>query len=246
MALNLSRQLKRSDLKASHKPEKRPCNCHAINKNFSVLEQGDRIQPTDGYQSLYSQDTFIDRSTIFQPRCTTDDDMLDSLSSGISDQSMLAHIEQYATSTAQDQDYGMDSGIGSHADVGSRHMHAAIELPHLLELTDAALRTWICDNPIRPSAGIRLLTASHGPKLSQISPTLFSPGYLSVCYRSTLKRTLSSWSLAEFLGAGDLPTDALRFDHCVHHECPVKSSVILQSAKKAFKIGITSTVAPGC
>ena len=49
-----------------------------------------------------------------------------------------------------------------------------------LKLFDASLRYMICDKTIRTSPGIKLSERSHGPKLAEICPGLFSPGYLQV------------------------------------------------------------------
>lgn len=106
--------------------------------------------------------------------------MLDDFSSGILDRLTLPQVETDATSTFQGQDYAMGPRANNHVDLESHYTLADVELHPLLELTDAALRTLISVDPVRTSAGIRLLAALPGPKLAQISPALFSPGYLTV------------------------------------------------------------------
>lgn len=49
-----------------------------------------------------------------------------------------------------------------------------------LKLFDASLRYMICDKTVRTSPGVRLQDRSTGPKLAEICPALFSPGYLQV------------------------------------------------------------------
>jgi len=49
-----------------------------------------------------------------------------------------------------------------------------------LGLFDASIRYMICDRTFRISAGIKLQDRSAGPKLAEICPVLFSPGYLQV------------------------------------------------------------------
>ena len=57
---------------------------------------------------------------------------------------------------------------------------AGLDLSTLVELIDIALRTLICDYKITVPSGIKWSSRSVGPKLSNIAPALFSPGYLAV------------------------------------------------------------------
>lgn len=201
MTLNLSRYCLRPKLETLLKTEKSPpCSYLAVNGHFSDPQQGDPIQSMDGHQRLCSHDVDMDRWSLSQPSCPTDDGMLEFLSSGVSDHPILLRMERDYSSSTQDQDYGRGLDAGNNIDVESRHMHGDVKFHHLLELTDAALRTMIAMDPVRPSAGIRLLAASPGPKLAQISPALFSPGYLTVRDGSPVRWNLLVESLAEFLG----------------------------------------------
>ena len=56
----------------------------------------------------------------------------------------------------------------------------ALDITTAAKLLDAALRTLIWDTKPRLSAGIKVSDISPGPKLAEISPALFSPGYLHV------------------------------------------------------------------
>lgn len=72
-----------------------------------------------------------------------------------------------------------------------------VELPEFcisLKLFDASLRYMICDKTIRTSPGIKLSERSHGPKLAEICPGLFSPGYLQV----------RNWTCVASLGISNL------------------------------------------
>lgn len=71
---------------------------------------------------------------------------------------------------------------------------ATFKLPDFctsLKLFDASLRYIICDKTFRVSPGIKLQERSHGPKLAEICPVLFSPGYLQV------RELMSPCSLAD-------------------------------------------------
>ncbi len=53
-------------------------------------------------------------------------------------------------------------------------------LTDLASLIDVGLRSMICDNMVHKSPNIKLLSNSGRPKLAEISPALFSPGYMQV------------------------------------------------------------------
>lgn len=53
-------------------------------------------------------------------------------------------------------------------------------LADLAKLFDAGFRTMIGGDKIRPLTGVTLVRGHSGPKLAEISPILFRPGYLSV------------------------------------------------------------------
>lgn len=50
----------------------------------------------------------------------------------------------------------------------------------ILKVVDVSIRTMICDRKFEKTPGVRLVKNSGGPKLADIAPTLFSPGYLEV------------------------------------------------------------------
>ena len=54
-------------------------------------------------------------------------------------------------------------------------------LLNFLNLAEAGLCRTICENESHVAAGIRLLAIPQGPSLADVSPALFSPGYLQVC-----------------------------------------------------------------
>lgn len=65
-------------------------------------------------------------------------------------------------------------------------LDAGLGLHELVEITDVALRTLICDNRTPNPAGIKCVSKSVGPKLSDIAPALFSPGYHDVSLDSVV------------------------------------------------------------
>ncbi|KAI9815074.1 MAG: hypothetical protein M1827_002917 [Pycnora praestabilis] len=54
-----------------------------------------------------------------------------------------------------------------------------LNLRSMVALTDAALRTIICDKPMRTALGIKVSSQGNSTKLEKLAPTLWSPGYLS-------------------------------------------------------------------
>ncbi len=181
LTLNLTRRCWTQDVKALHSPEKSSLCCYpAINEHSSDLQRGDHVQPMDSHEALSSNDVDMDKRSLSQPPCTADDDMLDNFPPGISDQLMISRVGKDATNTFHSRFCGTGLAAGNSVGLESRHKLADVNFNHLLELTDSALRTLISVDPVRTSAGIRSLVASPGPKLAQISPALFSPGYLLV------------------------------------------------------------------
>lgn len=59
-----------------------------------------------------------------------------------------------------------------------------IILADLVKLFDAGLRTMICGDKILPLSGVTLSIRHLGPKLAEISPAMFRPGYLPVSFPS--------------------------------------------------------------
>lgn len=186
MTLNLSRHCWTPNMAGLHSLAKSPlCSYPAIDEHSSDLQLEDHIQSMDSHEILSFKDVDMDRWSLSQPPCITDNEMLDNFSSGILDRLTVSQVETDATSTFQGQDYAMDLRVNNHVGLESHYTLADVELHPLLELTDAALRTLISVDPVRTSAGIRLLAALPGPKLAQICPALFSPGYLTVCNDTT-------------------------------------------------------------
>ena len=189
MTLNLLRHSWRPNSRALHGPEKGSLSGSlAINEHFSDIQQGDSIQPVGSHRIPCSKNVDVDERSISRPPYGAHEETLDNLSSSISDDLMLLDIGRDATSTDQGRDYGMGSQTGRNVALESRHTDADIKINQLLELTDAALRTFICGEPVRTSAGIRSIAASPGPNLAEIAPALFSPGYLIV--RHELPRSI--------------------------------------------------------
>ncbi|KAL9123028.1 MAG: hypothetical protein Q9187_000419 [Circinaria calcarea] len=61
----------------------------------------------------------------------------------------------------------------------------ALDITAAVKIVDAILRSFIYDTKIRLSPGVERKEISPGPKLAEISPALFSPGYLhAVCQRN--------------------------------------------------------------
>ncbi|MCJ1244334.1 hypothetical protein MMC30_001532 [Trapelia coarctata] len=77
---------------------------------------------------------------------------------------------------------------------------ATFKLPDFsasLKLFDASLRYMICNKTFRISPGVKLQDRSTGPKLGEICPALFSPGYLQVMsqrnrFISTIAHSMAS------------------------------------------------------
>ena len=57
---------------------------------------------------------------------------------------------------------------------------AVISLTDLARLIDIGLRSMICDKVVHKTSDINVLSISERPKLSEIAPGLFSPGYIHV------------------------------------------------------------------
>ncbi len=57
---------------------------------------------------------------------------------------------------------------------------ADIVFTDLALLIDVGLRSMICGNIVYKHSNIKLLSSSGGPKLAEIAPGLFSPGYMQV------------------------------------------------------------------
>lgn len=57
---------------------------------------------------------------------------------------------------------------------------ADIAFTDLALLIDVGLRSMICGNIVHKHSNINLLSSSGGPKLAEIAPGLFSPGYMQV------------------------------------------------------------------
>lgn len=60
-----------------------------------------------------------------------------------------------------------------------------IILADLVKLFDAGLRTMICGDKIQPFSGVTSSMCHSGPRLAQISPAIFRPGYLPVSILSS-------------------------------------------------------------
>lgn len=181
LTLNLTRRCWTQNVKALHGPEKSPlCSYPLIEEQSSDLQRKDHVQLMDSHEALSSNDVKMDKWSFSQPLGTADDDMLDSFPPGISDQMVISRGGKDATSSFHSRDYGTGLAAGNNVGLESHHTLADVKFYHLLELTDSALRSMISVDPVRTSAGIRLLAASPGPKLAQLCPALFSPGYLTV------------------------------------------------------------------
>ncbi|KAF2235116.1 hypothetical protein EV356DRAFT_514490 [Viridothelium virens] len=55
----------------------------------------------------------------------------------------------------------------------------SMQLTHAIDLIDAAVRMTICKKPIKLARGIKTTAENFPSRLSDIAPTIFSPGYLS-------------------------------------------------------------------
>lgn len=76
-------------------------------------------------------------------------------------------------------------------------LDAGLGLHELVQLTHVALRTLICDYKKRATAGIKCVSKSVGPRLSDIAPALFSPGYHNVSPKSALVSSSTSLMLKD-------------------------------------------------
>lgn len=78
-----------------------------------------------------------------------------------------------------------------------------IILADLVKLFDAGLRTMICGEKIKPLSGVTSSICQLGPKLTEISPAMFRPGYLPVSIPS-LKETFRKLDVLICKIPGDL------------------------------------------
>ncbi|MCJ1475222.1 hypothetical protein MMC13_003883 [Lambiella insularis] len=87
----------------------------------------------------------------------------------------------------------------------SRKNPPAVVAPHTFNplasfsFIDTAFRQILCEKPVRYVPGIKLKSMSPGPKLAEICPALFSPGYLRAMshrsrFLSTIAQSMSSTS----------------------------------------------------
>ncbi len=163
----------------------------ALDKDFSDLEQEYYSQPVTSKQNLCSDEVNLARRCASQPTYpASDDEMLDDPSytstsrAATSDRLEVARIEGHDTSVAYIRGFEIGSKVTNDGGDEPPWTFEDFDLQRLLELTDAALRTLICAKPIR-TTGIKVLGASSGPKLADISPALFSPDYLPVRHTTT-------------------------------------------------------------
>ncbi|KAI9877717.1 MAG: hypothetical protein M1830_003029 [Pleopsidium flavum] len=164
----------------------------ALNDGFLNLEQEDCFQPMTSNQELYSDDGYRDRGCASQPRYpASDDEMLDDPSYtfinrfATSDCLEIPSTEEHDTSVARLRGLQIGSKVTNDGGAEPPLIADDSDIQRLLELIDTALRTLICGKPIGTTAGIKVLSAPSRPRLADISPTLFSPGYLSAVSQRT-------------------------------------------------------------
>ena len=176
--LDFSRGHCRSQTLALNEPAKRPQHVFpALDEIFSDLISS---QPVSRDQAIYFDDVSLESPRISQPADPADVEMLDDLSSMISDSLGLSQAKGADSNIEHGQGDRIIAKASDNNDAEKSHKITDLDIQHFLELADAALRTLICANPSRIAPGVRLLTDSTGPKLAEISPTLFSQGYLDV------------------------------------------------------------------
>lgn len=156
--------------------------CVALDNDFSDLEQEFLSQLAPSNQDLWSGDVFSASGCASQQRTCppSDDDMLDD----------APYISTNRVVSSDGMDIALEEDIRtsvrpkrrSNEEQTTRKDGAfdQLDLQTLMKLIDTALRTLICNNPTRTAAGIKTSADPSGPKLADISPALFSPGYLSV------------------------------------------------------------------
>ena len=111
-----------------------------------------------------------------------------------------------------------------------------ILLDDLLKLFDAGLRTMICGDKILPLSGVTSSIRHLGPKLAEISPAMFRPGYLPVSFPSL--REIFSRIMSRFTNFQTIWEHYRFFDTIAHTTSMTyshKSSVGLQSKIDALK-----------
>ena len=152
-------------------------------------------QPTPS--TLQTFDTSLEEyRSASQPVYLSDEDLLDGSYSPGHDinsfQSILSNPGG-ATNSISGSDWVRKRARKRRAD--DKLLHAELGLHQLVELTDIALRTLICDNRMSAPVGIKCLSKSVGPKLSEIAPALFSPGYYYVSPETVLESSSTSMIL---------------------------------------------------
>ena len=155
-------------------------------------------QPTLGAAQTF--DTGLEESrSVSQPVYLSDADLLDGLQGPercICSFSSVLPKPSEATDPASGSTLGRNTARKRKAD--DEPSDAGLDLQKLVELIDVALRTLICDNrrlPAAGSKGIKCLSKPVGPKLSDIAPALFSPGYHDVSPTPVLVISSSSLML---------------------------------------------------
>lgn len=97
-----------------------------------------------------------------------------------------------------------------------------IILADLVKLFDAGLRTMICGDKILPLSGVTSSIRNLGPKLAEISPAMFRPGYLPVSFPSLRELFYKNYVLTYKVpvNLGTLSLFRYHCSHDVHHLQP--------------------------
>lgn len=162
------------------------------------LANGARLcmsQPTLG--TLQTFDTGLEEyRSASQPVYLSDEDLLDGLySPGHCINSFQSTLSNPGEATNPISGSGWVRKTARKRRADDELLDAGLGLHQLVKLTDIALRTLICDNRMSAPVGIKCLSKSVGPKLSEIAPALFSPGYHYVIPKSVLESSSTSLTL---------------------------------------------------
>ena len=167
----------------------------------------------DSHESLFSSDDTLYLSTLssspslrslssFENSQGSDSSCMSSQLTGRISEGMLEEEYEYETAThaktLQTHNVSVTSAYLHHrllksprkrSGSGEFSKSSFLSLSASAKLLDAALRTIICDDRTVLLPGVKLEEKTYGPKLAEILPAVFSPGYLQVTTLSFVHAT---------------------------------------------------------
>ncbi len=213
-----------------------------FDEEFCDLEQFRLSQPTGSRSIIDIDEVDLGRSSFSQPTHLRDDPVhlnridVDTDDSGWS---RLPHSSDKSSGTGEPE-----SSVGNHHNAGLAIVrpHADLDMKPLLALFDVAIRRFISVKQVGIDPDIRMLRNPSTPGLAEISPVLFSPGYLRVS-QTTTSGVHRLASVVDPLDEGLFSTRTFCLNHCVYNELIATSCQFPYTATKACEAGISRDIA---